>query len=106
MPHREGPFAVAAQAMVAHYRDGVVTRVPSAQDINIVLHHFPGTVVRLEVGIGDRLSELPNQDAYRYKLATVYLGADDHVDLDRRYRHCLEILRFDIDETDETEVSH
>ncbi|MFG2447634.1 acetyl-CoA carboxylase biotin carboxylase subunit family protein [Nocardia fluminea] len=100
MPHRKGDFAVAAQCMVPHYRDGVVTRVPGEEQIAALRQRFPGTVVRVEVQPGERLSELPNQDPYRYKLATLYIGAADHDELERRYQDCLEALPFEFEEVD------
>ncbi|MEU4317501.1 ATP-grasp domain-containing protein [Nocardia fluminea] len=100
MPHRKGDFAVAAQCMVPHYRDGVVTRVPDGEQIAALRQRFPGTVVRIEVQPGERLSELPNQDPYRYKLATLYIGAADHDELEQRYQDCLEALPFEFEEVD------
>ncbi|WP_107658537.1 ATP-grasp domain-containing protein [Nocardia suismassiliense] len=98
MPHAKGEYAVAAQCMVPHYEDGVVTRVPGEAEIEALRGRFPGTVVHIEVAVGDRLSELPNQDPYRYKLATLYIGAADHTALEQRYRECLEALPFEFEE--------
>ncbi|WP_278265814.1 ATP-grasp domain-containing protein [Nocardia sp. AG03] len=98
MPYRSGRFAVAAQCMVPNYRDGVVTRVPDAHDIAAVQQRFPDTVVRVEVSPGDRLSALANQDPYRYRLATLYLGAADHDTLEQSYRDCLRALPFEFEE--------
>ena len=98
MPHRQGEFAVAAQCMVPRYDDGIVTRVPSESEIAALQARFPGTVVRIDVRPGTRLSDLPNQDAYRYKLATLYLGASGHDELEQRYRDCLEALPFEFEE--------
>lgn len=97
MPRREGEFAVAAQCMVPRYEDGVVTRVPTDDEIAALQRRFPGTVVRIDVRVGDRLSELPNQDTYRYKLATLYLGGADHQELEDRYQACLDTLEFEFD---------
>ncbi|MFC4374504.1 acetyl-CoA carboxylase biotin carboxylase subunit family protein [Nocardia halotolerans] len=100
MPYRQGEFAVAAQCMVPHFRDGIVTRVPTAEEITALQRTFPRTVVRIEVEPGQRLSELHNQDPYRYKLATLYLGAADHAALERCYQDCLEALPFEFEEVD------
>ncbi|UGT59807.1 ATP-grasp domain-containing protein [Nocardia asteroides] len=97
-PHGDGPFAVAAQCMVPRYEDGIVTRVPDGDEVAALRRRFPDTVVKVDVRVGDRLSELPNQDSYRYKLATLYLGAGDHDELERRYRECLELLPFEFEE--------
>lgn len=98
MPYRAGGFGAAAQCLVPHYEDGVVTRVPSEEDLAALRERFPETVARIEVSPGDRLSELPNQDAYRYKLATLYIGAPDHDALAKRYRECVDALPFEFQE--------
>lgn len=98
MPHRRGEFAVAAQCLVPRYGDGVVTRVPTDDEIADLQKRFPGTVVRIDVSVGNRLSELHNQDAYRYKLATLYIGAGDHAELEQRYQDCLDMLPFGFEE--------
>ncbi|MFD6397618.1 acetyl-CoA carboxylase biotin carboxylase subunit family protein [Nocardia sp. NPDC060249] len=100
MPYRKGDFAVAAQCMVPHYEDGVVARVPDESQIAALQRRYPGTVVRTEVQAGERLSELPNQDPYRYQLATLYIGAGDHAELEQRYRDCLEAMPFQFEEVD------
>ena len=76
MPHREGDFAVASQAMIFHDEDAIVTRIPTAEDKAEIERRFPGTVLTLMVGEGDRLSELPGQDSYRFVLGKLYLGAN------------------------------
>ncbi|MEV0246810.1 hypothetical protein AB0H76_09515 [Nocardia sp. NPDC050712] len=98
MSHREGEFAVAAQCMVPRYEDGVVTRIPGPEEIAALRERFPGTVVQIDVAVGDRLSELSDQDSYRYKLATLYIGAADHDALEQRYQDCLEALPFEFEE--------
>lgn len=98
MPHRKGEFAVAAQCLVPRYEDGIVTRVPSADEIAELQRRFPGTIVKLDVQVGERLSELPNQDAYRYKLATLYIGAGDAGLLEQRYRDAIDALPFEFEE--------
>lgn len=100
MPYRKGEFAVAAQCMVPRYEDGIVRAVPGEADIAALQRRFPGTVVHIEVEPGDRLSDLPNQDAYRYKLATLYIGAPDADELERRYREAIDALPFEFAETD------
>lgn len=100
MPHRKGEFAVAAQCMVPRYEDGIVRAVPTDADIAALRRRFPGTVVHVEVQPGDRLSDLPNQDAYRYKLATLYIGAPDADELERRYREAIDALPFEFAEAD------
>ncbi|WP_280422932.1 ATP-grasp domain-containing protein [Nocardia carnea] len=98
MPHRKGEFAVAAQCLVPRYQDGIVTKVPSAEEIAALRSRFPGTVVKIDVEVGEKLSEMPNQDAYRYKLATLYIGAPDADQLEQRYHDAIEALPFEFEE--------
>ena len=59
---------------------------------------IPGCTVDVTVTVGDRLSELYDQDSYSYALATVYLGADDEDELIRKYEQALEGLPFEFEE--------
>jgi biotin carboxylase len=97
MPHREGPFALAAQWHLFHDTDAVVRSVPGEEDLAALERALPGTKVNLQVAPGDRLSELPHQDSYRFRLGSVYLGADDRDDLAARYRQALDLLPFELD---------
>jgi len=85
MPHREGEFAVASQAMIFHDEDAIVTRIPTAQDKAEIERRFPGTVLTLTVAEGERLSELPGQDSYRFVLGKLYLGAESTAQLQEKY---------------------
>jgi hypothetical protein len=96
LPRRRGGAAVASKRVISHEGDGVVRRIPGAPEVAAVSERFPGTHVHVYVRPGDRLSELPHQDSYRYVLANVYLGADDRTQLEERYRTCLDLLRFEI----------
>jgi hypothetical protein len=102
MPHGEGRFAVAAKCIIPHYDDAVVTRVPGDDDIAALQELIPEALVRIDVKPGDRLSELPNQDAYRYILGTMYIGADDTAQLEQRYRQGLDALPFTFDPAPKT----
>ncbi len=95
MPRGDGEFNVAAQCMVFHDEDGVVSRVPDEDDMERIRERFPGTIVTLHVQPGDRLSELPRQDSYRYVLAKLYVGAEDTEELTRKHRQIAEELPFE-----------
>lgn len=58
---------------------------------------FPGTLIKLDIEPGMRLSDLPNQDSFSYHIGTIYLGADSHEELRERYRACLDALHFEFD---------
>ncbi|MDQ4115461.1 MAG: biotin carboxylase, partial [Actinomycetota bacterium] len=54
-----------------------------------------GATVDVIVAEGDRLSELPAQDSYSYKLANIYLGGADEQDLTDKFRRCAQMLTFE-----------
>ena len=98
LPDEKGPFAVAAKILVDRERDGIVTKVPTEDEIVQLNEEFPDTEVRLEVQKGDRLGELDHQDPNRFVLAEVYLGAEDRDALERGYERCHELLTFEFEE--------
>lgn len=95
-PQGKGPFAYAACCFLRHYHDGVVTRIPSEQDVAALATEVPGLIVEPHVTPGTRLSRLTHQESYSYALALIYLGGDDPRMLRDRYRLCRRRLRFDI----------
>ncbi len=92
MPHRQGEFACAAKFMVRRHQDARVVRVPTASEIAAVEAEFPGLVIQIEVEEGMLLSELCYQDSYSYEVATLFLGAANHTDLERTYARVMERL--------------
>ena len=100
-PHRKGRHKVAAKFMLRHYRDGIVTNVPTQEQIDAVKNRFPDISVLLYVKPGIRLSELRDQDSYSYELAVFFIGADNQKELLQKYRTVQEMLPFVIDESEE-----
>lgn len=94
--HGGGEFAYAACCFLRHYFDGVVRRVPNADDIQALATEIPGMIFEPHVVAGTRLSALTHQETYSYALALLYLGGDDPQMLRERYRLCRRRLRFDI----------
>ncbi|QTG80120.1 ATP-grasp domain-containing protein [Arthrobacter crystallopoietes] len=101
MPYRKGNFAVASQCMIFHDEDAVVTRVPSAEDKAAIRERYPETTVTLQVKEGEKLSELPGQDSYRYILGKLYIGADNRDQLVERYNAILSELPFEFAPVDQ-----
>jgi len=97
MPHREGNFAVASQCMIFHDEDAIVTRVPTDEERAAIRKRYPETTVTLQVKAGERLSDLPNQDSYRYILGKLYIGADNRERLVERYQGILQELPFEFE---------
>lgn len=93
----QGEFACAAKFFVRAYEDGVVNRVPSPEQVRAVTERVPGTRVHVAVQEGQRLSELHDQDSYSYELATIFVGADDHDQLERRFAEVRDALPFGLD---------
>ena len=93
-PQRKGDYKVAAKFMVRLFEDGIVTRLPTADDIARVEERFPKTRVRLMVEEGERLAHLRMQDSYSFEIAEIFMGADNQSALRGNYRTCLEMLDF------------
>lgn len=86
----DGPCKVAAKFMVREERDGVVTRVPSAAQIEAIEREIPHVRIVPDVREGDRLSELEDQDSYTYQVAEIFIGGEDNDELRDKYERCLE----------------
>jgi len=96
-PHRSGAWSCAAKFFWRVFADGVVRRVPSDEEIDIVSREMPGTRVRPQVSVGMELNELLEQDSYSYAIAEIYIGAESRKELLDKYMRCQQLLRFDIE---------
>ncbi|CAM3873295.1 ATP-grasp domain-containing protein [Vreelandella rituensis] len=98
LPNREGPYPVAAKCYIPYQKkDGIVTGLPTQEEIEKLKNRFPGLIVKFTVEKGTRLSELVNQNAFCYQLGTLFIPAESHEQLNERYMACLEALEFKID---------
>ncbi|MCL7940831.1 ATP-grasp domain-containing protein [Halomonas sp. ATCH28] len=97
MPHREGPYPVAAKQMLRVFEDGWVRRVPSQAEIRRVERTFPGTLVYLNVHEGMRLSDLKHQDSFSWELVDLFIGAQTREALTERIEECRRMLSFEIE---------
>lgn len=98
MPHRQGRYATAAKYFLRHFTDGVVRRVPTAEEIELIEHRIPGTTVDVVTEQGARLSRQYAKDSYSYELANIHIGADSQEELAHKYERCVAALPFEIDE--------
>ncbi len=98
MPKREGRYNCASKFHYRVFKDGVVTRAPSDEDLARIREKFPGAVILPEAKEGMRLSEMKNQDSYSYRLAVIYMGAENDQELMDKYRQCKELLNYQIEE--------
>ncbi|MGO2931797.1 ATP-grasp domain-containing protein [Microbacterium sp.] len=101
LPRRQGAFMTAAKWLLRTFSDGVVRRVPTAQEIAALEEEFPGTTIDVTVAEGQRLSEGEGEDSYSYLLAEVFLGARNGIELTTRWDRCVEALQFEIDPVEE-----
>ena len=89
-----GPAACAGKCFLRRFEDGVVTRSPTPEEIAAVQEEIPGTVIDVEATEGTRLSDMHDQDAYSYRLANIFVGADNTEELAAKYEACVEALPF------------
>lgn len=101
MPHRQGPYAMAAKWYHRWFTDGVVRRVPSPEDITRIESEIPGVRIEVMPEPGQRLSDLSQQDSYSYEIAHIFTGGDDEQDLRRKYDQCVAALGLTFDEPSE-----
>ena len=95
-PHREGQHGCAAKFFIRAFRDGIVTKVPSADTIAAAREKWPSLIVQPMVQEGMALSQLLYQDSYSYYLCILYLGGKNERDLLEKYHECVKFLDFQI----------
>ncbi|GAA0563307.1 acetyl-CoA carboxylase biotin carboxylase subunit family protein [Halomonas salifodinae] len=99
MPSRQGDYALAGKFFHrVFFRDAVVSRVPTEEEIAALEADYPGAVIDVQVVAGQRLSTLPEQDSYSYALAHVWLGAADYAGLLADYEALAARLAFEFTE--------
>ncbi|MEX2502932.1 MAG: ATP-grasp domain-containing protein [Trueperaceae bacterium] len=99
MPRREGAFTVSANFFHRVFvRDATVARCPTPDEVAAAEARVPGTRIAVQVREGMRLSDLPEQDAYSYAVAHLWLGANSYDSLLWNYEHVLAGLEFVFDE--------
>jgi hypothetical protein len=97
-PKGQGPYKAAAKFFWRTFDgDARVTAVPSADEIEAVKQRFPATVVRPQVKVGMKLSDLLEQDSYSYAICQIYLGGDDTKNLLDKFVSCQEMLTFEFE---------
>jgi hypothetical protein len=97
MPYRKGEYGAAGKLYLRAFEDGVVASVPDESDIRKVAERFPGTRVNIDVEPGQRLSELNVQESYSYELGHVFVGAENHEQLDERFEEIKRMLPIELE---------
>jgi hypothetical protein len=100
LPHREGPYAVAAKWYQRRFEDGYARRVPTDAEIRAVEREIPGTRIEVVPQQGRRLSDLEGQDSYSYELTRILIGAAGEEEMRAKYERCVELLPFEFDEVE------
>ncbi|MGM0934635.1 MAG: ATP-grasp domain-containing protein [Bacteroidota bacterium] len=92
-----GTYDCAAKFHYRVFKDGKITRIPSAEELEEMKEEFPDTLIYLKVQEGDKLSELSAQDSYSYLLATIHTGAESREELLEKYKSITDRLNIKID---------
>ncbi|MBT2490978.1 ATP-grasp domain-containing protein [Streptomyces sp. ISL-96] len=99
LPHRAGPYEVAAKWYYRWFADGAAHQVPTPEDIARIEREIPGVRVDVVPDEGQRLSETPHQDSYSYELAHIFTGGNSEKELREKYDRCVAALGLAFDET-------
>jgi hypothetical protein len=92
----EGRYRVAASFVLRTDRDRLVTRVPSAAEIQHARTLLPDLEFRVRAAAGHRLSEWP-QDSYTFRYGLIHLGGRDEADMRARYALARALLPFEFE---------
>jgi hypothetical protein len=95
---RKGEYQIAGKWLLRRFEDGVVTRVPTPEEIAAVQERVDGTQIEIAVEVGQRLSELPEQDSYSFELAQLFVAARTEHEMKQKYQACVDALPFEFDD--------
>ena len=96
MPQGEGPQTVAAEFFYrVFFNDATIARAPSRAEIEVAAEQVPGTRIASYVKRGMKLSDLPEQDAYSYAVASVWMGAGKQSKLLWNYEQVMKRLNYE-----------
>jgi hypothetical protein len=96
-PSRKGPFRIAGKFMQRVFDDGVVSGMPTSNEISQVHRVYPEARFRLLAEVGERLKYSHHCDSYSYELADIFLGAGNQGELRRKYQDVLDRVTFDVE---------
>lgn len=96
MPNGEGPENVAAEFFYrVFFNDATVARAPSRAEIEVASEQIEGTRIASYVKKGMKLSELPEQDAYSYAVASIWMGAQKQSKLLWNYEQVMKKVNYE-----------
>ncbi len=102
MPRGEGPENVAAEFFYrVFFKDATVARAPSRAEIEVAAEQVSGTRIASYVRKGMQLSDLPEQDAYSFAVASVWMGAQKQSKLLWNYEQVMKKLNYEFSDIEE-----
>ncbi|MEU8890439.1 ATP-grasp domain-containing protein [Streptomyces sp. NPDC048442] len=96
LPHRAGPFKVAAKWYYRWFADGTVRRTPRPEDIERIEREISGVRIDVVPEEGQRLSDSEQQDSYSYEVAHIFTGGDSEEDIRAKYDRAVAALGLDL----------
>lgn len=75
-----------------------MTRVPTPEEIAAVQDRIDGTQIEIVPEVGQRLSDLPEQDSYSFELAHLFVAAHTEHEMVQKYQACVDALPFEFAE--------
>ncbi|MFJ4879286.1 ATP-grasp domain-containing protein [Streptomyces sp. NPDC088745] len=99
LPHRQGPYRVAAKWYYRWFADGTVRQTPGPEDIARIEREIPGVRIDVVPGEGQRLSDTEQQDSYSYEIAHIFTGGDSEDDIRAKYDRAVAALGLDFTQT-------
>lgn len=96
-PDGGGGCTMASKFMVRSVEaDGIVTRVPTGDEIAALQEVIPNLEVKVLVEEGRRMSDLADQDSYSYELMDIFIGGDSHGLVEDAYLRCRDSLELHV----------
>ena len=83
------------------FNDATLARTPSRAELEVASEQVEGTRIASYVKRGMRLSELPEQDAYSYAVASVWMGANKQSKLLWNYEQVMKKLNYEFSDIEE-----
>ena len=102
MPQGEGGFNVGAEFFYrVFFKNATVARVPTPEEVEAAAAKVPGTTIIPQVKEGMRLTDLPEQDAYSFAIACIWMGANSQSSLLWHYERVIKALDFEFSDLEE-----
>ncbi|MET8473041.1 ATP-grasp domain-containing protein [Streptomyces sp. NPDC006422] len=102
LPHRQGPYDLAAKWYYRWFTDGVVHELPSDREIAAIERDIPGVRIDLVPDAAQPLSDSDQQDSYSYEVAHIFTGGDSEAELREKYDRCVAALGLGLGTPDAT----